>query len=315
MSKQSLAILVSGSLAYDYIMDFPGFFSDHILPEKIHQINLSFGLKKIEKKFGGTGGNIAYTLSLLKTKVYLVGNGGADFNIYRQWLIKHKVDLTGLKISQRNSTAAAYIITDQADNQIAGFYAGAMNESVGIPTKLTQKKCLAIISPQKSQQMFNHGQQLKRQGIAYIFDPGQAIIALTKTQIVSLLNTAKLLIVNDYEASLLFKKISKRLETYQQRLPIIVTYGAKGSKIFWQNKISNIKAVKAKKLIDPTGAGDAYRAGLLFGLAQGKPLLISASYGSTAASYAVEKYGTQEHNFTVKDFWRRWQNNFPQYVS
>lgn len=310
MSKQSQPILVTGSLAYDFIMDFPGFFSDHILPEKIHQLNISFGLNKMEKKFGGTGGNIAYTLSLFKAKIFLVGSGGNDFYIYKKWLIKNKIDLSGLKLSQQYNTAAAYIMTDKADNQIAGFYAGAMNEKISLPKKLLKRNFLATISPEKTDKMFYYGQHFQKAKIDYVFDPGQAIISLSKKQILFLLKSAKLLIANDYEIALLFKKINSNISAWQKKLPIFVTYGPEGSKIFWQDKIIKIKAVKVKKALDPTGAGDAYRAGLLFGLAQGLNLSVCASLGATAASYAIEKYGTQEHHFTLTDFNKRLYDNF-----
>jgi len=309
MSKKDLPILVTGSLAYDYIMDFPGYFSEHILPDKIHRLNLSFGLGKMTKNFGGTAGNIAYTLRLLDSKVFIIGSGGNDFSDYLSWLKKNKIGLVGLSLTKKFSTAAAYIMTDLADNQITGFYAGAMNLQPVWP-KIQTVKFLGIIAPDKADKMIYYSRQFQIKKIEYIFDPGQAVTSLNKKQILGLLKNSKLLIANDYEAELMFRKINSSLPAWQKILPIIVTYGPQGSKIFYQNKQIKINAVKVKQSVDPTGAGDAYRAGLLSGLSRKYDLITSAKFGATAASFAVEYYGTQVHSFTFSEFRRRLQKNF-----
>jgi adenosine kinase len=302
MSGTYKNILVTGSLAYDYIMDFPGKFSDHILPEKIHQLSLSFTLSKMEKNFGGTGGNIAYSLALLKKKPLLLASGGNDFSLYRKWLQKHQIDLTLLVESNKLPTAAAYIITDKMDNQIAGFYPGAMNEIAPLPQKKIKSNTLGIISANNKKEMFRLASVFRKKQIDYIFDPGQQLISFSSPELLTLVNQAKIVIANDYEMELLTKRIGKKISALQKRLTVIITYGSKGSRIFYKDSIYEIGTVKVKKTKDPTGAGDAYRAGLIAGLVDGLPIAQCGALGATVASFAIEQYGTQVHNFTRREF-------------
>jgi adenosine kinase len=302
MAEKYKYILVTGSLAYDYIMDFPGRFADHILLEKIHQLSVSFTLSKIEKNFGGTGGNIAYSLALLKKRPILYASAGNDFLLYKNWLRLHQINLSLLRESKKISTASAYIITDQVDNQIAGFYPGAMNEKLDIRRVNIKQPTLAIISANNKNEMLRLASKFKKMRVDYIFDPGQQLINFSSSELKTLVTSAKLVIANDYEMELLTRGLGIKISYLRKKLTVIVTYGSKGSRIYTPEHIYQIKAIKVKKPIDPTGAGDAYRAGLLAGLADNFSLEQCGALGATVASFAIGQYGTQAHNFTIREF-------------
>lgn len=311
MRQQYSNVIVTGSLAYDYIMDFPGRFSDHILPGKIHELNLSFSIPQLAEKFGGTAGNIAYTLSLLKLKPLIIARAGNDFNSYKNWLRRNKLTLAGIKASANRPTAAAYIITDKADNQIAGFYMGAMLEPLALSKSLIKSDSLAILAADLPTNMKKLADYYQRLGVNYVFDPGQQLINLNKSELRKFIKTATVFVSNDYEQSLLLKKSGYSKKQLLNRVPVVITtLGDKGSVIYNKNKLIKIKAARIKKVVDPTGAGDAYRAGLVAGMVWGLAWSEIGAVASTAASYAVEKYGTQEHHFTPKDFKRRLYKNF-----
>lgn len=310
MPKKYKYILVTGSLAYDYIMDFPGRFADHILPEKIHQLSVSFTLSKMEKNFGGTGGNIAYSLALLKKKPLLYASAGNDFLLYKKWLQLHQINLSSLHESKKLATASAYIITDKVDNQIAGFYPGVMNEKVNISRAQIKPQTLAIISANHKKEMLTLASKFKKMRVDYIFDPGQQLINFTSRELKTLVMSAKLVIANDYEMELLTRRLGVTISNLRKKLTVIVTYGSKGSRIYLPERVYQIKAVKVKKTIDPTGAGDAYRSGLLAGLADNLSLDQCGALGATVASFAIEQYGTQAHHFTMREFNLRLKKHF-----
>lgn len=304
-------ILVTGSIAYDRIMNFPGYFKDQILPDKIHILNVSFFVNQLKEGFGGTGGNIAYNLSLLGIKPTVVGNvGEKDFSIYQQWMKKHKYDLSLLNIVPKEQTASAYIITDQDDNQIAGFYPGAMLKSLKAAScKL--KASLAIVSPQNPQDMVKLPEVFKRSKTPYIFDPGQQVTSLSGAQLKKAINGSKVLIGNDYEISLISKKTGwKNKDLLKKAELLVTTLGAKGSTIQTNNKIYKIPPAKPKNTSDPTGAGDAFRAGLIKGLIEDWPLKKTGRLAGLVSVYTVEKYGTQTHKFTQKELSNRYRQNF-----
>jgi adenosine kinase len=307
-----MSILVSGSLAYDKIMNFPGRFADHILPNKIHVLNVSFAVTDLQQNFGGTAGNIAYNLALMNEKPTIIATAGNDFNVYKKWLTKFKINLSLVKVVKSQPTACAHIITDQADNQITGFHAGAMLVSVGrIPLRLIKKSQIAIVAPGNVSDMVNFSKQYQKASLPYIFDPGQAITALTSSQLRQCLIGSKVFIVNDYELSLTLKKISWTKRQLLQRTEILVTtLGEKGSKIETRGKILKIPAALPKNTSDPTGAGDAYRAGFIKGLVSGWPLEKTGRLAATVAVYTVEKYGTQTHKFSWGSLLKRYRANF-----
>jgi len=303
---------ISGSLAYDRIMDFPGKFQDHILPEKIHIINVSFTVNGMKEKFGGTAGNIAYNLALLGEKPMIIATAGKDFADYEQWLQRHQLSLTGIRQIPEEFTACAYITTDEADNQITGFNPGAMKfPSLYDFNGLAPENTLAIISPGCIEDMRNYSRFFKEQKIPYIFDPGQSIPALSGDDMMNMITGAQMLVSNDYELEMIKKSTGWTKNDILQRTgTIITTLGEHGSIMITNGNEVKIPAAKAAKLHEPTGAGDAYRAGLIKGIVMKKNLLEAAQMGAVCASYAVEKHGTQVHRFTQEEFWNRYHENF-----
>jgi adenosine kinase len=305
-------IFVSGSLAYDRIMDFPGRFQDHILPEKIHILNVCFMVNGLIERFGGTAGNIAYNLALLGEKPLILATGGKDFGPYEDWLIRLELPLGGIRPIAQEFTAGAYITTDLGDNQITGFNPGAMK----YPSEysfdgIDPRETLAIIAPGNLEDMLAYSRAYKNKAVPYIFDPGQSIPAWEGADLQEMAEGALALIVNDYE-----------LEMYRQKTgldaagilaltaTLITTKGEEGSVVLTRKGEEAIPAVPARQVADPTGAGDAYRAGLVKGLIQGLPWTEAARMGAVLASFAVEQQGTQEHQLEIKDFWERYAENF-----
>lgn len=307
-----MKILVSGSLAYDRIMDFPGKFSDHILPDKIHVLNVCFTVNGLQEKFGGTAGNIAYSLALLGEQPVILATAGKDFDRYEAWLQGHQLSLAGIRRVEEPLTAGAYITTDQADNQITGFNPGAMKyPSLFEFDGMDPQKTLAIVAPGNLEDMLTYTRRCKERKIAYIFDPGQSIPALSADQLVEMLTGSRLLVSNDYELEMIMRATGlEKAQLLQRAGGIITTVGEDGSLVCTQDEEIKIPAARAARVVDPTGAGDAYRAGLIKGLVLGTSLADAARTGGVCASYAVECYGTQEHIFSEEDFWARYEKNF-----
>ena len=297
-------IVVSGSLAYDRIMDFPGHFSDHILPEKIHALNVCFQVDGMKEKFGGTAGNIAYALTLMGEKPAISATIGRDYHQYFKWLAKNGIADETIKIIDDEFTASAYITTDKADNQITGFNPGAMKYSSSLDfDRLRPKETLMIISPGNLEDMVNYPRFCKTRGIDYIFDPGQSLPMLDAKDLIQAIEGCRILISNDYELDLIMSKTGLSKETLRRRARmIIVTLGELGSKVFTPDGEISVSAVKPMRVEDPTGAGDSYRGGLISGLIRGKDIEQCARMGSVCASFAVECYGTQEYCFTPEEF-------------
>ena len=300
-------ILTSGSLAHDRILDFPGYFSDHILPDKIHVLNVSFTVNSMIEKFGGTAGNIAYALSLLGEKPIILATIGRDYHTYFEWLMKNNMDYDNITIIEEELTASAYIITDQADNQITGFNPGAMKYPSSFNfDKINSKESIAIIAPGNLEDMMNYSVTCKARGIDYIFDPGQSLPMWDSQDLTQCIEGSKILISNDYELELVIDKTGlDKKELLQWTNYIIVTLGELGSRVCAPDCEIDIPAIKPKKVVDPTGAGDAYRAGLIKGLIQCSNIEQSAKMGSVCASFAVECYGTQEYHFSLMEFEER----------
>lgn len=319
-----MRIFVYGSIAYDRIMDFPGRFKDHILPKQIHKLNVSFLVQEFKESFGGAGGNIAYNLSLLEERPLLYGAVGRDFIGYAEHF--ENLSLAGVKVYQNDLTASAYIITDKDDNQITGFFPGAMRYHTKRPD--LKKGDFLIIAPGNSLEMLDLAEAAVSKKIPFIFDPGQQIIQFTKSQLQQALKKAAIYIVNDYE-----KSLTEKITGYHQELLLknagifITTLGSHGSEIEIQAghqiKKFKIPPAKAARIVDPTGAGDAYRAGLIKGLSLSAKHLFKRDYkelpwqtigqaASLAAVYAVENYGTQKHHYAYQQFKKRYQLNFKE---
>jgi adenosine kinase len=297
-------IIISGSLAYDRIMDFPGYFSDHILPEKIHMLNVSFQVESVKEKFGGTAGNIAYALSLLGEHPVISSTIGHDYHRYFEWLAKNRISTDNIRIMENEFTASAYITTDRADNQITGFHPGAMKYPASLDfDKLNPKETIVIVSPGNLENMLKYPQLCKAGGIGYIFDPGQALPMLEAENLTKSIEGCQILIANDYELELITSKTGLAKEALQKLAgTIIVTQGEAGSLVSSRDEVIRIPAVKPRQAVDPTGAGDSYRGGLLSGLIEGKSIRDCAMMGSVCASFCVEVYGTQEYKFSKKEF-------------
>lgn len=307
-----MRIFVSGSLAYDRIMDFPGRFADHILPEKIHILNVCFMVNGLTERFGGTAGNIAYNLALLGEKPEILATGGRDFGPYQEWLTKLGLPLTGIRLIEEEFTAGAYITTDLADNQITGFNPGAMKHPSDYSFDgVAPGDSLAIIAPGNLADMLLYSRRYKDVGLPYIFDPGQSIPAWGPVELREMATGARALIMNDYEQEM-FRQKTGLGESDLTKLAqvLIITKGEEGSELIISEGREVIPAARARRVLDPTGAGDGYRAGLIKGLTLGLPWTTAALMGATLASFAVEQPGTQEHRLTLTDFWRRYRDNF-----
>ncbi len=305
-------LLISGSLAYDYIMDFPGRFSDHIMPDHIHILNVSFVVDTLKKNYGGTAGNIAYTAALLGDTPIILGALGTDGDEYLEYLQKNNINTHYIFKSKILFTSSAHITTDKDDNQITAFYPGAGNDATKTHVhNVKEKVSLVLISPSGQESMIQHARSAKEYKIPYVFDPGQQITALNKEDIKELILNAWAVIGNDYEMKLIEKKSGMTVDTMLTHAKIIITtLGEKGSVIQTKDKNIKIPACKPQQVIDPTGAGDAYRAGFFVAYTQGKDLKTCGQTGAVAASFAIEQYGTQKHNFSQKEFQQRFNKTF-----
>lgn len=296
-------IIVSGSLAYDRIMNFSERFSDHILPDKIHSLNVCFQVNGVTENYGGTAGNIAYALKLMGENPTISATIGSDHHKYLEWLEINGISSDGIKVIAEELTAGAYITTDMANNQITGFNPGAMKYSSDLDIAgLNPGNTLLLVSPGNLADMVTYPRLCKKAGIEYVFDPGQALPMLQATDLVEVISGCSILIVNDYEFNLIQDKTGLASgDLLALAKTTIVTLGGAGSRIHNQSETLAIPAFKARQVIDPTGAGDAYRGGLLSGLVNGYDLQTSALRGSACASFAVECNGTQVYSFTLQE--------------
>ena len=300
----NIKVIVCGSLAYDRIMVFPGYFSDHILPEKIHVLNVCFQVDGLKERFGGTAGNIAYALTLMGENPIVSATIGHDYQAYFKWLTSNGIATENIKIIEDEFTASAYITTDQADNQITGFNPGAMKYSSSLDfDRLNPKETIVIVSPGNLENMLNYPRFCKARKIAYIFDPGQSLPMLKANELIQTIEGCRILICNDYELDMIINVTGLKKEALMRLAgTIIVTRGELGSIISTQDGELIVHAVKPEKVVDPTGAGDAYRGGLISGLVQGKSIEHCARMGSVCASFAIECYGTQDYRFSPEQF-------------
>jgi adenosine kinase len=302
-----MKIFVSGSLAYDRIMDFSGYFSDHILPEKTHILNVSFQVNGMKEMFGGTAGNIAYALTLMNEQPVILATIGHDYHRYFEWLARNGIPTDGIKIIPDESTASAYIMTDLADNQITGFNPGAMKYPSSMDfDQLSHEDTLVIISPGNLKDMIDYSRLCKEKGIYHIFDPGQSLPMWDSRDLVQSIEGCQILISNDYELNLIMSKTGlTREDLLKLTGTIIVTRGELGSTVFSPDGEINIPVFKPRKVVDPTGAGDSFRGGLISGLVQKMSLEQCARMGSVCASFCLESYGTQDYRFSPEEFTAR----------
>jgi adenosine kinase len=307
-------ILVSGSLAFDQIMDFPGTFAEHIDPTKLHMLNVSFLVHKMRKGFGGTAGNIAYSLALLGSPCAIIGVVGQDFTPYRTFLENVGVKTRFLKESKSAYTSSAFGIVDEKDNNIWGFYPGADEESDSLTVSSVPKSIsYAIIAPNNPKTMLKFAGEYSKKHIPYLFDPGMQLPWLSGTELCEAFKGAAGIIGNDYEVGILEKKTGiKNLHTMFPEKVVITTLGEQGSRVSYQAKTYDIPAARVTKAVDPAGSGDAYRSGFVTGLLHHLPIPVCGRMGSVAAAYTVEKYGTTTHTYTVKEFCTRFRDTFSE---
>lgn len=305
-------IIVTGSLAFDSIFNFAGKFKDHIMPEKIHTLNLSFLTNKLNKNFGGTAGNIAYNLALIGEQPTILATAGKDFLVYKKFLNQAQVNTQYIKIYKNDFTSHYFALVDKLDNQIGGFYSGAMEKASQLSLITIKEKInFVVISPTIPKAILNYVSECQQLKIPYLFDPGMQLPRLTKSELGKGISRAKILIGNDYEISLMQKKLGWNKKQILSKIKILITTLAeKGSIIETKNQLIKIKSAKAKKVIDPVGAGDAYRAGFLAGFIKKYDLKTCGQMGALTAVYTVEKYGTTTHHFTKKQFCDRYKENF-----
>jgi adenosine kinase len=306
-----MKIVVTGSIAFDYLMSFPGKFTEHLLPEHMHRVSLSFLVDTMDKRRGGCAPNIAYTLALLGERPFLMATAGDDFGEYRQWLEAAGVDTSLVRTVNGKFCASFFCSTDQENNQIASFYVGAMADAGQLSFRTIPDCGLAIVSPNDPGAMVQYAEECRTLGIPFIFDPGQQCTRMSGPELLDGLIGARLVICNDYEFELLRQKTGRgEKEVLDQSEALIITRGENGSSVLTARGRKDVGAVPPSRIVDPTGVGDAYRGGLMKGLALGLPYDVCAQLGSVAAAYALEHLGAQSHAYTWDEFKERYGTYF-----
>ncbi len=291
--------LICGSLAFDTIMVFQDKFKNHILPDKIHALSVAFYVPEMRREFGGTAGNIAYNLQLLEGKPLMMATVGEDFSTYADWLNKNNLNTTHIKTIADSFTAQAFITTDIDDNQITAFHPGAMIESHQNSVNDATNISLAIIAPDGRDGMFQHAKECFDAGIPFLFDPGQGLPMFNGEELLHFIKMATYLAVNDYESQVIQDKTGLDLEQLASKVTaLIVTLGGQGSHIYADGQRFEIACVKASSIVDPTGCGDAYRAGLLYGIANGWDWTTCGRLASTMGAIKIASRGGQNHKPT-----------------
>ena len=306
-----MAALICGSLAYDTVMVYPGRFRDHILPDKIHLLNVSFVVPTLRRNYGGCAGNIAYNLRLLEGDGHAMATVGHDFDPYREWMIANGMSRRFVKVIAEEYTAQAYITTDLDANQLTAFHPGAMTQSWRLEVPANGGITIGVLAPDGREGMIAHADQFSGAGIPFIFDPGQAMTLFEGPELGKFVGQATWVTVNDYEGQLLQERtglstgeLAARVEAY------VVTQGAQGSVIYASGRRVEIPAVRAAAVLDPTGCGDAYRAGLLYGLMRGIDWETTGRIASLMGAIKIATVGTQHHRFTLDEFKERFNETF-----
>jgi adenosine kinase len=308
-----MKLIVTGSIAFDYLMSFPGKFTEHLLPEHMQRVSLSFLVDSMDKRRGGCAPNIAYTLALLGERPHLMATAGQDFADYGAWLAAAGVDVSLVKVVGDKFTASFFCSTDEANNQIASFYTGAMANAGELSFRTVGGTAdgLAIISPNDPDAMVQYAEECSTIGLRYIWDPGQQCARMDGTQLRDGIDGAEIVICNDYEFELIRQKTGmSEADVLAVAAALIVTRGEHGSTVLTSAGRTDVAAVAPDRIVDPTGVGDAFRGGLMKGLAQGRPLAEAAQIGSVAATWALEHLGGQSHAYTWLEFAARYERHF-----
>ena len=306
-----MSALICGSFAFDTIMVFPDKFQNHIMPDKVHMLNVAFLVPELRREFGGCAGNIAYNLKLLGDEPVPMGTVGSDFTSYATWMDQHQISRRHVHVKKDNYTAQAFITTDMNDNQITAFHPGAMNLAHEIHINEAEDITLAIVSPDGRDGMIQHAQQLQEAGIPFIFDPGQGLPMFGGEELLHFTKQASYITLNDYEAQLFQDRTGlSPHEIAEQVEALIITRGGEGSLIYTDGKCISIPSAKTEKLADPTGCGDAYRAGLIHGIIHRKDWETTGRIASLLGAIKIEQHGTQNHHFTMEEFAIRFEQSF-----
>jgi len=307
-----MKLLITGSIAYDYIMTFPGHFKDHILPEHLDRLSLSFLVDSMIRRRGGIAANIAYTLGLLGEHPLVMASVGEDFGEYRAWLEENNVDTSAIKTIPGLFTASFFVTTDRGNAQIASFYTGAMAHAKELRiADIPEKPELVMISPNDPEAMVQYAQECQQLAIPYLYDPSQQIVRLSASNLSEGIKGCLALFANDYELGLIVEKTGMDLETIIHYATfIIITRGEYGADIYTRDDLLTIPAVPPCKTADPTGVGDAFRGGFLKGYLHNLSLERCGQMGTLVASYCLENYGTQGHCFNLAEFIQRFREHF-----
>jgi adenosine kinase len=309
-------IIVTGSIAFDYLMSFPGKFTEHFLPEHMSRVSLSFLVDTMDKRRGGCAPNIAYTLALLGERPRLMATAGQDFDDYRRWLEAAGVDTSLVRVIEGKFTASFFCSTDADSNQIASFYTGAMANAGEMSFRTIPDRGLAIISPNDPGAMLQYAEECRTLGVPYVWDPGQQCARMSGDELRDGLVGATIVICNDYEFELIRQKTGldeQGVLAHTQAL--VVTRGEHGCSIHEAAGRFDVPAVPPHRIVDPTGVGDAYRGGFLKGMARGASYQTCARLGSVAAAYALEHLGGQSHSYTWGEFQSRFEAQFGEPLS
>ncbi len=308
-----MGVVVTGSLAFDYLMAFPGRFREHFLPERLDVLSVSFLVDSMRVQRGGCAANIAYNLALLGERPTIMATAGRDFGEYRRWLEEQGVDTSGIVEIEDEFTASFFVSTDLENNQIASFYIGAMGRAHELSFRnLNHREIdLVIISPNDPQAMVNYAAECKELGIPYIYDPSQQIIRLTGEQLIEGTRGARMLIVNEYEFEMLKKKTRLSEKALRELAEIvIVTKGERGSTIMVRDEEIDIPPAPPRQVVNPTGVGDAYRAGIIKGFLHNLPWDIVGRMASLSATYVIESDGPQCRRYSPEEFVSRYEQHF-----
>ncbi|HUC90288.1 MAG TPA: carbohydrate kinase family protein [Patescibacteria group bacterium] len=306
-------IIVSGSIAIDRIMNFSGRYKDHIQPDKLDTLSISIFLDKLQDAHGGVGANIAFSLALLGETPVLLGSVGPDGLLYMEKLAHNGVDISNV-FESKLPTAAFNVITDSDQNQVGGFYPGAMFDSDQLsfePWK--DANPIVVVSPHDPKAMRRQVQECKKWNLRLCYDIGQQVSNLPGDQMAEGLESATILILNDYEMSVLSEKTGKPIEEIKKQVPIVITTLGKEGSVIEGNEVSkpiHVGIAKPNQVADPTGAGDAFRSGFLYGYSRDWPLKACAQLGAVCGTYAIESMGTQNHTFTVEEITARYKKSF-----
>lgn len=306
-----MTALICGSYAYDTIMVFQDRFKNHILPDKVHMLNISFLVPEMRREFGGCAGNISYNLKLLGGDPLPMATVGSDFEPYAKWIDQCKISRKHLKVIDGSFTAQAFITTDLDDNQITAFHPGAMSSSHLNQVVRDPKIKIGCVSPDGRDGMVEHARQFSDHEIPFIFDPGQGMPMFDGHDLMTFIEQASWITVNDYEAQLLQERTGKTLHEIAEYVQaLVVTLGGSGSHIYLRNKRIDIPAATPRAIVDPTGCGDAYRAGLLYGILHDMDWATTGRIASLMGAIKIEHHGTQNHRFARDEFGERFKESF-----